>query len=54
MQMHVILSKKISAVEFGYMIDSNTLKRVTNIRDLGILFEQSMSFASYVHLRHCL
>ena len=33
--------RKRSPVEFGYMIDSNTLKRVTNIRDLGILFKQN-------------
>ena len=30
------------------VIDSITLTRVTKIRDLGIIFDQNMSFARYV------
>ena len=30
------------------MIDNNTFNRVTIIRDLGILFDQNMSFSSHI------
>ena len=30
------------------MIDNNTINRVNIIRDLGILFDQNMSFSSHI------
>ena len=37
-----------SPVEFDYMIDGNSINRVNMIRDLGILFDEKMSFASHI------
>ena len=36
-------------VKFDYMIDNIVVNRVTNISDLGIMFDQRMSFASYIN-----
>ena len=39
------MSLRRTAVKFGYMNDSITLTRVTNIRDLCLIFDQNMLFA---------
>ena len=44
----MLFYRRRSPVELGYMSDSITLKRATNIRDLGLLFEQNMLFASHI------
>ena len=47
---YVSYNKKCSPIKFAYSFNSVALEELTNIRDLGIIFDQELSFAT--HMNH--
>ena len=42
--------RRKSQLKFDYQLDNVAINLVINIRDLGILFDENMSFSSHIDL----